>query len=148
MFNFLWGSSDISFKYHLSNWIDLSRPKIFGGWGIKNLSWFNQALRLNVFWRAIHSKGLWFQVLQAKYLKGLTVIEWLRFKSFSTRNVSLFWRGFLQVIPWMGKHLAWQVGNGESIILGIDPIVGSAAPFTLPEDLRSYLEDLVIYSLS
>ena len=44
--------------------------------------------------------------------------------------------------------MAWQVGNGESIILGIDSIVGSAAPFTLSEDLRSYLEDLNIYSLS
>ena len=49
MFNFLWGSSDITFKYHLANWQDLSRPKDYGGWGIKNPYWFNQALRLNVF---------------------------------------------------------------------------------------------------
>ena len=37
MFNFLWGSSDISFKFHLENWRDLSWPKELGGWGIKNL---------------------------------------------------------------------------------------------------------------
>ena len=76
------------------------------------------------------------------------VVEWLRDKSFSTRNVSLFWRGFLQVLPWMGMYLLWQVGNGESIILGVDSIVGSVAPLSFPEELRTYLEDLDICSLS
>ena len=37
LFNFLWGSTESSFKYHLSIWNDLSRPKYYGGWGIKNL---------------------------------------------------------------------------------------------------------------
>ena len=54
----------------------------------------------------------------------------------------------MEVIPWMGMHLAWQVGNGDSILLGIDPIVGSHSVFSLPEDLRLYLEDLDICKLS
>ena len=45
-------------------------------------------------------------------------------------------------------YLSWQVGNGESIILGVDPIVGSVAPLSFPEELRTYLEDLDICSLS
>ena len=45
-------------------------------------------------------------------------------------------------------HMAWQVGNGESILLGIDPIVGSHSSFSLPEELRLYLEDLNICNLS
>ena len=81
-------------------------------------------------------------------MKGLPVVEWLRSKLFSSRNASLIWRGFLQVIPWLGMHLAWQVGNGESILLGIDPIVGSHTPYTLPEELRTYLEDLNLCTLS
>ena len=44
--------------------------------------------------------------------------------------------------------MAWQVGNGDNILLGIDPIVGSHSSFILPEDLRSYLEDLNICTLS
>ena len=75
-------------------------------------------------------------------------MDWLRSKSFGTRNASLFWRGFLEVLPWMGKYLSWQVGNGESILLGIDPIAELSAPFTLPEDLRLYLEDLNICTLA
>ena len=58
IFNFLWGSTDLIFRYHLSNWQDLSIPKAAGGWGIKNLFFFSQALRLNVFWKAMHSNGL------------------------------------------------------------------------------------------
>ena len=48
----------------------------------------------------------------------------------------------------MGYHLAWQVGDGESIFLGVDPIVGLHTSFSLPENLRSYLEDLDISTLS
>ena len=48
----------------------------------------------------------------------------------------------------MGYHLAWQVGDGENILLGFDPIVGLHTSFSLPEDLRSYLEDLNISNLS
>ena len=58
------------------------------------------------------------------------------------------WRGFIHTIPWMGSHLAWQVGNGDNIMLGIDLIVGSHTSFCLPEDLRSYLEDMDICTLA
>ena len=48
----------------------------------------------------------------------------------------------------MGIHMAWQVGDGENILLGIDPIVGLHSSFRLPEDLRSYLEDMNICTLA
>ena len=148
MFNFLWGSSEKKCKYHLASWKDLSWPKEFGGWGIKNLPWFILALRLKKLWRILHSKGLWYQVLHFKYMKGCKVVDWLRYKHFSSRNVSVMWRGFIQALPWMGIHLAWQVGSGENVLLGIDPIVGSHSSFDFPEDLRSYLENLNICTLS
>ena len=44
MFNFLWNGYDSGKKLHLVNWEDLVRPKLFGGWDIKNLYWFNMAL--------------------------------------------------------------------------------------------------------
>ena len=54
----------------------------------------------------------------------------------------------MHTLPWMGTHMAWQVGDGENILLGIDPIVGSQSSFSLLEDLRSYLEDMNICTLS
>ena len=48
----------------------------------------------------------------------------------------------------MGKFLSWQIGNGECIHLGLDPIVGLGSTFVFPEDLRSYLADLDICTLA
>ena len=90
MFSFLGGSSDIKKKFHLANWNDLSWPKKCGGWGIKNLYWFNLSLRLKNLWRILHSDGLWVAVIHTKYLNGIPVIDWLRKKNFSTRSSSLF----------------------------------------------------------
>ena len=127
---------------------DLSWPKELGGWGIKNLHLFSIALRLKNLWRILHYKGLWYQVLQLKYMKSSSVIDWLRYKRFNSHCASPMWRVFLQTLPWMGNHLAWQVGDGENILLGVDPIVGSHSSFSVPEDLRSYLMDLNIGTLS
>lgn len=81
-------------------------------------------------------------------MNGKTVADWIRSKEFCSRNISLFWRGFLQTLPWMGCFLSWQIGNGECIHLGVDPIVGMGSTFILPEDLRSYLADMDICTLA
>ena len=95
MFNFLWGSNDNKCRYHLVSWKDLLWPKELGGWGIKNLHLFSIALRLKNLWRILHSKGLWYQVLHLKYMKSSSVIDWLKYKRFSSHCASAMWRGFL-----------------------------------------------------
>ena len=106
-FTFLWGSSGNNRRFHLASWSDLSWPKKFEGWGIKNLQWFSITLRLKKIWGVLFSDSLWHRVLTTKYLKQTSVVSWLRGKNFRTRGVSTFWRGFIQTIPWMGHHLAW-----------------------------------------
>ena len=69
-------------------------------------------------------------------------------KSFNFRNASIIWRGFISTIPWIGKGLIWHVGNGSDIFLDADPFVGMGSSFTLPRDLRDYLEDYGICSLA
>ena len=124
-FAFLWGSTSNKHRYHLSNWKHLSWPKENGGWDIKNLHWFNIALRLNFFWMVLQNDGLWHYVLISKYLKNLSVVAWLRGKNFNFRGVSVIWKGFLLTLPWLGRSLAWQVGNGHDVLVGIDPILGA-----------------------
>ena len=92
--------------------------------------------------------GLWHHVLIAKYLKNIMVVAWLRDKRFSTQRVSIIWRGFIQTLPWLGRHLAWKVGNGNDIWIEVDPIIGDPSSSTLPKELRSFLEDLDICTLS
>ena len=48
----------------------------------------------------------------------------------------------------MGRDLAWQVGNGENILLGIDPIVGASFSCSLPSGLLDFLDDIEINTLA
>ena len=48
----------------------------------------------------------------------------------------------------MGCHLTWQVGNGNDIWIGIDPVIGIPTSHLFPDGLRFYLEDLDIKTLS
>ena len=68
-------------------------------------------------------------------------------KKFSVRGSSIFWNGFLNTLSWLGRYLAWKVGNGKDILIGIDPIIGSASHSFLPYDLRDYLLDYGIATL-
>ena len=92
--------------------------------------------------------GLWHSVLTTKYIKNKSMVAWLREKKFCTRRVSIIWRGFLQTLPQLGRHLAWQVGNGSDILIDVDLIISAHSSFILPEELRSYPEDLDICTLS
>ena len=109
-FAFLWGSLENKHIFHLASWSDLSWPKKYEGWGIKNLHWFSIALHLKNFWRVLFSDSIRHRALTTKYLKQASVVSWLREKKFSTHGVSAIWRGFIQTIPWMGCHLTWRGG--------------------------------------
>ena len=57
-FAYLWGSTDSSCHYHLACWSDLSWPKKYDGWGIKNFYWFSISLRLKTFWGVLFNDSL------------------------------------------------------------------------------------------
>ena len=59
----------------------------------------------------------------------------------------MIWKGFLLTLSWLGIGLICKVGNGSSIRLGVDPIVGLGSSYLLPQDLRDYLEDYDICTL-
>ena len=59
----------------------------------------------------------------------------------------MIWKGFIHSLSWLSKGLTWYVGNGENIRVGLDLIVGMGSPYSLPKNLRDYLEDYGILSL-
>ena len=44
--------------------------------------------------------------------------------------------------------MGWKVGNGSSIMLGVDPIAGMNSSFTLSLEFLSYLNDYGIITLN
>ena len=47
--NFLWTGGTKKWNLVMVSWENLSLPKEWGGWGLKNIFWFNSALRLESF---------------------------------------------------------------------------------------------------
>jgi len=81
IFSFLWSGSKKNKGFHLSKWEVLSKPKLMGGWGLKNLPLFYKALTANTLWRILTKPGLWNRVISAKYLHQIPVHLWIRFAS-------------------------------------------------------------------
>ena len=47
----------------------------------------------------------------------------------------------MRILSWITCQHGWKVGDDRKIQLGVDPIAGLDAPFSLPEELRDYLAD-------
>ena len=148
IFNFLWGSSAETRRFHLVDWHILARPIAMGGWGIKNLPLFCISLRMKSFWYALNTSGIWNQLIRTKYMKDLSVQSWFRNKLFRYNNTSRIWMGFMNILNWIGQGLIWQVGCGTEVRVGVDPIVGLGSTYILPYELRTYLEDFGIITLA
>ena len=69
--NFLWGSSEGSFKYPLVAWDKVCSPIEMGGLGIRNVVSFNQALLGKWLCRYGHEvTHLWQRIISTKYGEG------------------------------------------------------------------------------
>jgi hypothetical protein len=87
-YKFLWSGSKDHHKLHLCNWELLAKPKLKGGWGIRHIFKFNQALAANSLWRALTSNGIWSDIIKDKYLPYTSIATWLRSGHTHTRYAS------------------------------------------------------------
>jgi hypothetical protein len=98
IFSFLWTGCKTN-GYHLCNWETISKPKKMGGWGLRNLPFFNRALLANTLWRIIMKTGIWSKVIKAKYFSQLSVLFWLRLASERPTVGSQTWKHLLTTLP-------------------------------------------------
>jgi len=75
---FMWSEHKEKFQFHLCRWDLLARPKICGGWGLKNIPLFNSALIANTYWRALTHGSNWNKIILGKYLGNSLISTWLR----------------------------------------------------------------------
>ena len=141
IFNFLWTGGTIRGNIIMASWKNLSLPRGWGGWGIKNLSWFSTTLMLKSFWHGLFGNSLWSSVLYGKYLE-MNLIDWIRNPKNISRNSTPICRGFMKIYLWIGKDLTWKVGNGKDVMVGIDPILGLGENFQLSPFILSYLGEI------
>jgi hypothetical protein len=72
---FVWKGEKKASGFHLIKWQNIPKPKQYGGWGIKCLTWFALSLAAKSYWRGLFETNLWNILLMKKYLKGLYIIS-------------------------------------------------------------------------
>jgi hypothetical protein len=134
-FTFLWSGGKKKKKFHLCNWMAVSKPKSHGGWGLRNIMLFSRTLATNTMWRELTKTGIWQNVLKDKYYPHFPVWTWLRSVDPLRQKGSQTWKNLCNTLPIILRWLAWKPGRGHSIILGKDVILGMGHGSFLSEEL-------------
>lgn len=82
---------------------------------------FSKALLEKVLSHLIFSIDLWMEVVQQKYIVPRSIIEWIREFDKRKLGVSVIWKVVLQPFDLIVQGLAWKVGNGRNVRIGLDP---------------------------
>jgi len=147
-FRFLWsGKKDVQVTPWV-NWKRIAIPKGLGGWGLKNIFLFSKALAAKGGWRLLKTDSLWSRVIKQKYLAEEGIEDWIRNPRKSHVGGSMIWKAVVKSFQLIESKLAWNVGNGQKLLVGRDPWMGCTYDHTLPGFVVEALRRRGIVSLS
>jgi len=147
-FKFLWSGKKDSQVTPWVKWEILARPKDRGGWGLKNIFLFSKALAAKVGWRLLSSSSLWQKVVVEKYIAPDSLEAWIRKLDKNSKGISVVWKAVLKSFSIIGNNLAWKIGNGEKVRIGVDPWQGSSSHHLLSPRALEALEGRGIFMIS
>lgn len=108
--NFWWGYSDNGPKLHWKSWAHLSKSKMEGGMGFRDLSSFNLALLAKQCWRLlIDPNSFWARVMKARYFPHSDFLS-----AEKGHRASWSWASLLSASDIIKSGSKWQIGNGLS----------------------------------
>jgi hypothetical protein len=117
----------------------MALSKKIGGWGLKNIYHFGRDLPAKSPWNYIFDKGLWGILMHSKYLKNLSMVDWIQSKFKIIVGISNVWNGLVGSFSILGKWLDCNIGDGKHAKFGCDPWIGGGDKCLLSEELRIYL---------
>ncbi|XP_052624830.1 uncharacterized protein LOC128132348 [Lactuca sativa] len=114
--SFLWANGEIVKGKAKVKWLDICKPKEYGGLGIKNLRRWNDALLAKHVSNVINNKNsLWVQWVRTNYIGRRNFWDILQKKS-----MSWTWKRFLEIRKTVRPHVVSCVGNGRNTALWHD----------------------------
>jgi hypothetical protein len=102
-------------------WNILAIPKSLGGWGLKNIHLFSQALPAKVGLRLITTDNLWTKVVTRKYISPDTVDECIHRPVKVATQCTIIWKALINSFQVVGEGLVRKVGNGQRVRIGANP---------------------------
>jgi hypothetical protein len=85
--------------------------------------------------------GIWHQVIKDKYLPYSSVATWLRTTSPLQPAASQIWKNLMKSLPLITHWISWKPGNGYSILIGLDKILGIGNSSLLSSELLLALKE-------
>lgn len=82
-----------------------------------------------------------------KYITPVSLIDWIRHPQKYHRGGSIFWKAIIKSFNLIEDHIAWNVGDGSSVRIGLDPWPGSGHQHILPQEIRDSLADRGLFHL-
>ncbi|PNX81608.1 ribonuclease H [Trifolium pratense] len=109
---FIWGEENGERKYHAVSWDNITKPKAFGGLGIRRLVQMNKACLMKLAW-SIRSgeEALWIDVIRGKYSRGNSNFNHVVSKS----HDSNLWKNLVNIWNSFNLYEFWTIGNGSKV---------------------------------
>eukprot|EP00253_Pinus_taeda_P004035 PITA_04035 len=118
---YLWAGSQDKRIFTWIGWQKIAIPKKWGGWGLKDLPLFAQALAAKMSWALLTSQNLWTRLSYHKYIWPLDTMDWIRLPTWNRTGASSFWKAVIHSMPMIRDNLAWRIRDGAQARIGIDP---------------------------
>ncbi|CAM0949281.1 unnamed protein product [Alopecurus aequalis] len=109
--NYWWGDDFDKRKVHWMGWDKMTRPKIQGGIGFRDLRLFNQALLAKQAWRLLeYPESLCARLLKAKYYPSGELLD-----TVFPKNASPCWQGITHGLELLKQGMIWRINSGTKI---------------------------------
>jgi hypothetical protein len=93
------------------SWDKMTRPKLQGGIGFRDLKIFNQSLLARQAWRLIQfPDSLCARLLKAKYYPSANLLD-----TAFIQNTSSTWQAIVHGLELLKKGIIWRIGSGTSV---------------------------------
>ena len=106
-----WGQRGDKRKIHWIKWSELTKSKLEGGMGFRDLALFNDSLLAKQAWRLIHNKDtLFYRIFKARFFPHCSFME-----AKESTTGSYAWRSILKGREVIKMGSRFRVGNGKNI---------------------------------
>eukprot|EP00253_Pinus_taeda_P014695 PITA_14695 len=106
---YLWNGNQEKRIYAWVVWKKIATPKKWGGWGLKDLPSFAQALAAKKGWTLLTSNNLWTNISYHKYIWPHNILDWIRLPTWPKSGISPVWKAFLNSMPLIRDNLEIKV---------------------------------------
>ncbi|KAK9991789.1 hypothetical protein SO802_026774 [Lithocarpus litseifolius] len=106
-----WGQQGDRRKVHWVKWEEMTKSKLVGEMGFRDLAMFNDSLLAKQAWRLLHNKqSLFYKVFKACFFPNTLIME-----ASDSRMGSYAWNSILVGKEVIKRGSRWRIGNGKKV---------------------------------